>query len=82
MQFTVTLFSQNWQGAFIKPGEFIRINTVLTVHLSHFNTVVVVVLLFYVHGKHLKSCGDGQFFPCRLGPPNGLTSASCTYFGQ
>ena len=24
------------------------------------NIVVVVVLLFYVHGKHLRSCGDGQ----------------------
>ena len=22
--------------------------------------VVVVVLLFYVHGKHLRSCRDGQ----------------------
>ena len=22
--------------------------------------VVVVVLLFYVHGKHLRSCQDGQ----------------------
>ena len=22
--------------------------------------VVVVVLLFYVHDKHLRSCGDGQ----------------------
>ena len=22
--------------------------------------VVVVALLFYVHGKHLGSCGDGQ----------------------
>ena len=22
--------------------------------------VAVVVLLFYVHGKHLKSCRDGQ----------------------
>ena len=22
--------------------------------------VVVVLLLFYVHGKHLRSCGDGQ----------------------
>ena len=30
---------------------------------QHFVTtrvVVVVVLLFYVHGKHLRSCGDGQ----------------------
>ena len=24
------------------------------------NVVVVVVLLFYVHGKHLRSCRDGQ----------------------
>ena len=23
--------------------------------------VVVVVLLFYVHGKHLRSCRDGSF---------------------
>ena len=23
-------------------------------------SVVVVVLLFYVHGKHLRSCRDGQ----------------------
>ena len=26
------------------------------------NVVVVVVLLFYVHGKHLRSCRDGQFY--------------------
>ena len=24
------------------------------------NLVVVVALLFYVHGKHLRSCRDGQ----------------------
>ena len=24
------------------------------------NFVVVVALLFYVHGKHLRSCRDGQ----------------------
>ena len=24
------------------------------------DVVVVVVLLFYVHGKHLRSCRDGQ----------------------
>ena len=23
--------------------------------------IVVVALLFYVHGKHLRSCRDGQF---------------------
>ena len=26
----------------------------------HCLVVVVVVLLFYVHGKHLRSCRDGQ----------------------
>ena len=25
-----------------------------------FNVVVVVALLFYVHGKYLRSCRDGQ----------------------
>ena len=32
-------------------------------HLISFNLIVVVVvvaLLFYVHGKHLRSCRDGQ----------------------
>ena len=24
------------------------------------DSIVVVVLLFYVHGKHLRSCRDGQ----------------------
>ena len=28
-------------------------------HLSY-PVVVVVALLFYVHGKHLRSCRDGQ----------------------
>ena len=28
--------------------------------VSCISTVVVVVLLFYVHGKYLKSCRDGQ----------------------
>ena len=27
---------------------------------TKFLVVVVVVLLFYVHGKHLRSCRDGQ----------------------
>ena len=26
----------------------------------YFVVVVVVALLFYVHGKHLRSCRDGQ----------------------
>ena len=28
---------------------------------SYAKFVVVVVLLFYVHGKHLRSCRDGHF---------------------
>ena len=27
---------------------------------GYFMVVVVVALLFYVHGKHLRSCRDGQ----------------------
>ena len=28
--------------------------------ILHVKNVVVVALLFYVHGKHLRSCRDGQ----------------------
>ena len=35
----------------------VRIRYLFTVVLAH---KVVVVLLFYVHGKHLRSCRDGQ----------------------
>ena len=28
--------------------------------LGNGDVVVFVVLLFYVHGKHLRSCRDGQ----------------------
>ena len=31
-----------------------------TVYFQPCSFVVVVVLLFYVHGKHLRSCRDGQ----------------------
>ena len=27
---------------------------------KYYTVVVVVALLFYVHGKHLRSCRDGQ----------------------
>ena len=27
---------------------------------GHLTVVVVVALLFYVHGKHLRSCWEGQ----------------------
>ena len=30
------------------------------IKMFHFRTIVVVVLLFYIHGKHLRSCRDGQ----------------------
>ena len=47
--------------------------------------VVVVVLLFYVHGKHLRSFRDGRLtltklFLGRLRPDKRLTSTSCSYF--
>ena len=28
--------------------------------IYHFSCCIVVVLLFYVHGKHLRLCRDGQ----------------------
>ena len=47
------LKSLNWCEGKSEPK-----NTNKTV--SDKETVVVVVLLFYVHGKHLRSCRDGQ----------------------
>ena len=32
----------------------------ISVHNEYIVVVVVVALLFYVHGKHLRSCWDGQ----------------------
>ena len=29
--------------------------------INNVYSIAVVVLLFYVHGKHLRSCRDGQF---------------------
>ena len=43
-------------------------------------------MLFYVHGKHLWSCRDGQLtyphFLGRLRPPKRLISTLCTYLRQ
>ena len=44
--------------------------------------VVVVVLLFYVHGKPGRSVNVTTLFLGRLRPPKRLTSTSCTYFHQ
>ena len=44
--------------------------------LTILSDIVVVVLLFYVHGKHLRSCREGQLttlFLGRLRPPKRLT---------
>ena len=44
-------------------GQTINLNPVLCclqIQLYSLLVVVVVVLLFYVHGKHLRSCRDGQ----------------------
>ena len=39
---------------------FIRINMVVRLGMSVQLGFVVVVLLFYVQGKYLRSCWDGQ----------------------
>ena len=42
-------------------GNFVPFHSMfLTVLVSCIIYIVVVVLLFYVHGKHLRSCWDGQ----------------------
>ena len=37
-----------------------RIVNILNIATYTSRFIVVVVLLFYVHGKHLRSCRDGQ----------------------
>ena len=39
----------------VKRGKIQKKN-----HLHNVSHAVVVVLLFYVHGKYLRSCRDGQ----------------------
>ena len=46
------------------------------------DTVVLVVVLFCVHGKHPRSVNIATLFLGRLRPPKRLTSTSCTYFRQ
>ena len=43
-----------------KFGQRMRNESGRLVELIFFVLVVVVVLLFHVHGKHLRSCRDGQ----------------------
>ena len=55
--------------------------------VSGHTRIDVVVLLFYVHGKHLKvmsgrSVNLTTLFLGRLRPRKRLTSSSCTYFRQ
>ena len=62
----ICLFGITSIGAYLDPitlGVFpVRDNPrALASGLSSVQAVVVVgVLLFYVHGKHLRSCRDGQ----------------------
>ena len=48
-----------WTFKGSNPNIFL-FTSCLKVDHSLQNVVVVVVLLFYVHGKHLWSCRDGQ----------------------
>ena len=43
-----------------KADNKIKKKIINTVSYCEFIVVVVVALLFYVHGKHLRSCRDGQ----------------------
>ena len=41
-------------------NQFLKILVSFAVQYPKVVVVLVVVLLFYVHGKHLRSCRDGQ----------------------
>ena len=53
----LALLSNYWGGGAAAPPLFLRlcITDRAIGHLSN-----AVALLFYVHGKHLRSCRDGQ----------------------
>ena len=54
MYHTPCIFSEASSARFFTRILVLGLGFVLDV------VVVVVVLLFYVHGKHLRSCRDGQ----------------------
>ena len=49
---------QAWLLNSIKVNSFVYLFNCTTV--GRVSVVVVRALLFYVHGKHLRSCRDGQ----------------------
>ena len=40
--------------------KYKKVITPAIMNQYHLLNIVVVALLFYVHGKHLRSCRDGQ----------------------
>ena len=54
------LFKVQLGGHLNKRRALIRINMETVTFSSKYTVRVVVVLLFYVHGKHLRSCWDCQ----------------------
>ena len=56
------LFPREGESSLSISGiELIMICSIKTNYAAQLNSQVVVVkLLFYVHGKHLRSCRDGQ----------------------
>ena len=58
-QKTVKKAMENWIGAQCEEIET-YLNKTNNKGADQLVKVVIVVLLFYVHGKHLKLCRDGQ----------------------
>ena len=58
---SVIYINQNKKAVLIEIKSFVTTKNRLLCPLAWTSHVVVVVaLLFYVHGKHLRSCRDGQ----------------------
>ena len=59
MLYICTKFCQSISQGFRVTGLNSRVDVRVVTEICKV-VVVVVALLFYVHGKHLRSCRDGQ----------------------
>ena len=73
--------SRNFQFSF---QSTFRVLSILFLPSHILFSIVVVVLLFYIHGKVMsgRSVNLTTLFLGRIRPPKPLTSASCTHFRQ
>ena len=57
---TMKIYSRLSSAAVMTDALGVKEMAAIFKYLGKLVAVVVVALLFYVHGKHLRSCRDGQ----------------------